>query len=201
MERQTCGRWESYLVLLVLSTVYLQVFSLSTVSVLEPSKPTAKAGFALAQSQGRCIQLFTSQYNDGNYAENLEDDVEDSFMASPLSQLRSDEDEALYRGPFSRNEKWLEQATEDVLGFDIGSLREDDVESITGLMAAWVRRRSVNAALAVEKLLRRVVDDMRAHNPDVHVTARMYTIVSAWLSFCLHHSPKHTCSAELTNAN
>ena len=54
----------------------------------------------------------------------------------------------------------------------------DDVESITGLMAAWVKRRSVEAALIVETLLKRVVDDMRANNADVHVTSRMYTIVS-----------------------
>jgi hypothetical protein len=115
--------------------------------------------------------------------DDAKDDITDTFMASPLSQLRSDEDEALYRGPFSRNENWLENATQDILNLEIGSLREDDVDSITGLMAAWVRRRSVNAALAVERLLKRVVDDMRAQNPEVHVTARMYTIVSFLFSF------------------
>jgi hypothetical protein len=104
-----------------------------------------------------------------------------SLLASPLSQLRSDEEEALYRGTFSRSENWLEKATDEILAMEnlpLGDLSEDDVESITGLMAAWVRRRSVEAALAVERLLKRVVDDMRAHNSGVHVTTRMYTIVS-----------------------
>jgi hypothetical protein len=75
----------------------------------------------------------------------------------------------------------LEEATEDMLDtkrLPFGSLSEDDVESIAGLMAAWVRRRSVDAALTVEQLLKRVVDDMRAQNPDVFVTTKMYTIVS-----------------------
>jgi hypothetical protein len=75
----------------------------------------------------------------------------------------------------------LEEATQemlDVTRVPLGSLSQDDVESIAGLMAAWVRRRSVDAALTVEQLLKRVVDDMRAQNPDVFVTARMYTIVS-----------------------
>jgi hypothetical protein len=199
MEQRTRLRWGTYLLLLVLSMVYLQVLSLSTVSILQgvrldesmaikylkrkSTKPTAREVSAFAQSRGGSVQLFSSQYDAEDYVEHVEDDVKDSFMASPLSQLRSDEVEALYRGPFSRHEQWLEQATEEVLNLEIGSLREDDAESITGLMAAWVRRRSVNAALEVEKLLKRVVDDMRAHNPEVYVTNRMYTIVSSWLSF------------------
>jgi hypothetical protein len=102
---------------------------------------------------------------------------------SPLSQLPSEEGEVedLYRGSYTRNENWLEDATDEFLDMDkipVGMLTQGDVESITGLMAAWVRRRSVEAALIVEQLLKRVVDDMRADNPDVHVTSRMYTIVS-----------------------
>lgn len=115
--------------------------------------------------------------NDGN------EDTTRSRVASPLSQMPAEDDEQapIYRGPFSRNDKWLEEATQamlDVNKVPLGSLSEDDVESIVGLMAAWVRRRSVDAALMVEQLLKRVVDDMRAHNPDVFVTTRMYTIVS-----------------------
>ena len=82
---------------------------------------------------------------------------------------------------FERNQQWLEEATAELLDlniFPMGTLTPDDVESISGLMAAWVRRRSVDAALTVEELLKRVVDDLRAGNRSIKVTTRMYTIVS-----------------------
>ena len=104
-------------------------------------------------------------------------------VASPLSQLPSEEDEALYRGTFSNYEEWLDEATRDMLNEEnipLGALTDDDVESIAGLMAAWVRRRSVEAALTAEKLLKRIVDDMREGNSEVHITSRHYTIVS-WM--------------------
>lgn len=132
------------------------------------------------------------------FVDNFED--KNSLMASPLSQLPTEEEEAMYRGTFARKENWLEEATEEILGLEklpLGSLREDDVESITGLMAAWVRRRSIEAALKVEQLLKRIVDEMRAHNPDVHVTARMYTIVSADLTlfrFYAYYQSGRICS-------
>jgi hypothetical protein len=83
--------------------------------------------------------------------------------------------------PFARNEQWLEDATDDFLDaqlYPTGSLAEDDLESINALMVAWARRRSTEAALTVEKLLKRVVDDMHAGNERVHVHTRMYTHVS-----------------------
>jgi hypothetical protein len=83
--------------------------------------------------------------------------------------------------PFARNEQWLEDATDDFLDaqlYPTGSLSEDDLESINALMVAWSRRRSTEAALTVEKLLKRVVDDMHAGNERVHVHTRMYTHVS-----------------------
>ena len=169
--------------LLVLSMAYLDGLSLSTCCMLESRRPAIHGGCSIRKS----FELSHSEYDDDEFVEaelggeEDTDDFEDSFTASPLSQLQSDEDAALYRGTFLRSERGLENATEEILSFDsfpLGSLREDDVESIIGLMAAWVRRRSVDAALAVEKLLKRVVDDMRAHNAEVHVTTRMYTIVS-----------------------
>ena len=111
-------------------------------------------------------------------------DLSQSFLGSPMTQIWSEEDQAKlgwYPGSFSHKENWLEEATKDVLNLEnlpLGTLSTEDVESITGLMAAWVRRRSLEAALSVEKLLKRVVDDMRAGNTDIQVTARMYTIVS-----------------------
>ena len=83
--------------------------------------------------------------------------------------------------PYERNQKWLEEATAKLLDLRIspfGSLTPDDVESIAGLMVAWARRRSVDSALMVEELLKRVIDDLRAGNPSIKVTTRMYTIVS-----------------------
>lgn len=115
-----------------------------------------------------------------------DDTIPDSFLASPLSQAAFDEEEekdSWYPGSFSRQENWLEEASAEILDREevpLGSLTEEDVDSIAGIMSAWIRRRSLDAALHVETLLKRVVDDMRAGNNDIHVTARMYTIVSRW---------------------
>lgn len=98
---------------------------------------------------------------------------------SPLQQQQQQ--------PFARNEQWLEDATDDFLDEQIypsGSLAEDDLESINALMVAWSRRRSTEAALTVERLLKRVVDDMHAGNERVHVNTRMYTHVSE-IVFCI----------------
>lgn len=81
----------------------------------------------------------------------------------------------------ARDRKWLEKATEDIMDdeqYPIGELSQDDIDNITGLMVAWVRRRSVQAGLAVERLLVRVVEDMKANNPVAQTTARMYALVS-----------------------
>lgn len=123
---------------------------------------------------------------DDDEEEDMVIDFEESLMASPLSQVWGEENDAKenwFPGSFSREENWLEEATDEVLDEEmlpLGSLTEDDVLSITGLMSAWVRRRSIDAALRVEQLLKRVVDDMRAGNSEVHVTTRMYTIVSTY---------------------
>lgn len=118
--------------------------------------------------------------------EDGEDDFSDSFLASPLSQVGGggeEEQDGWYPGSFSRQENWLEEATEEISNLELGSLTEDDVESVVGIMAAWVRRRSIDAAMSVEKLLKRLVDDMRAGNTDIHMTTRMYTIVSFWMDW------------------
>ena len=108
--------------------------------------------------------------------------VENKFVIdSPLSQLPPDERNSKVRVPFSRNEQWLEKATSDMLNeevYPVGKLTEYDVDSAVGIMAAWARRRSFHAALTVEKILKRIVDDMRANNTDIHVNSRMYVVVS-----------------------
>lgn len=84
----------------------------------------------------------------------------------------------------AHNERWLEDATEkifDSLTVPMRSLTEADVMSITGLMIAWSRRRSLEGALTVERLLKRVVDDMRAGNEEVQVSTKMYIVaMEAW---------------------
>lgn len=75
----------------------------------------------------------------------------------------------------------MEEATAEILDhevYPIGELTAEDIESLSGLMAAWARRGSVHAALSVEKLLKRIVDDMHAGNDVAKVTTRMYTYVS-----------------------
>ncbi len=132
-----------------------------------------------AWDEDESLPAFTSAFND----DDVDVDVSHSFLGSPMSQIWSEDDEeknSWYPGSYSRKENWLEEASQDVLNLEklpLGSLTEEDVESITGLMAAWVRRRSLEAAMSVEKLLKRVVDDMRGGNTEVHVTTRMYTIV------------------------
>ena len=192
MGSQGRRRWRSLyleiIFLLGLSLVKIQVLSLSTCRILEPTKIKASDRATLSLTSRRPIRLFSSEYDEDPIVKELEGDddmIEDSLMASPLSQLRrSEDDESLYKVSFSRNEKWLDQATEEILdeeNFAVGSLSVDDVESIVGLMAAWVRRRSVTAGMMVERLLKRVVDEMRVLNPDVHVTSRMYTLaIDAW---------------------
>jgi hypothetical protein len=82
------------------------------------------------------------------------------------------------------SDSWLEHSTSNVLDvtrIPLGRLTTDDVETIAGLMAAWARKKSDQAALKVESLLKRVVDDRNAGNRSVKVTTRMYTMaIDAW---------------------
>jgi hypothetical protein len=79
---------------------------------------------------------------------------------------------------------WLDQGTNDILDtkrIPIGKLTEDDVESISNLMANWAKRKSEHSALQVEQLLKRVVDDHNAGNSAVKVNTKMYTMaIDSW---------------------
>lgn len=153
----------------------LDVFPLSTRRI--------RRSHPLRSASCRMPSAAYSSVDDEDNDDDVDSGDDSHVMASPLSQLPSEdgEGEHLYRGSFTKNERWLEDATDEFLDIEkipIGALAQSDVQSMIGLMAAWVRRRSVEAALIVEQLLKRVVDDIRAGNPDVHVNARMYTIVS-----------------------
>ena len=79
-------------------------------------------------------------------------------LESPFSQLSDESDDRGLSPPLStiygRDLGMLEEVTaqfvEDEYLYPRGKLTEEDLETITGLMAAWARRRSVKAALKVE---------------------------------------------------
>jgi len=116
------------------------------------------------------------------------DDTSFSALASPLSQWAFEDETAVNDVPDGEQ---LEEATDSILKNSeesLGKLTAEDATSITNLMMGWSRRWSVEGAMAVEKLLKRVVEDMSAGNTEVHVTTQMYTIVRAatyrgWASF------------------
>jgi hypothetical protein len=65
--------------------------------------------------------------------------------------------------------------------FPLGKLSEEDVEAITGLMGAWARKHSVDAALTIEKLLKRIIDDMKAGNTAIAIRTQHYVLLlDAW---------------------
>ncbi|KAL3916917.1 MAG: hypothetical protein SGILL_004958 [Bacillariaceae sp.] len=120
-----------------------------------------------------------------------EDDFDDTdddeeIAGDDDTDVYANEDENIMFRPhnFARKEDWLEDATSEVFNPEkvpLGTLTDGDVESIVGLMVAWSRKNSMEAALTVERLLKRVVDDMHAGNTAVEVTTRMYAIViDAW---------------------
>jgi hypothetical protein len=119
---------------------------------------------------------------DESRIEDGDDDDDDGSVPTSQLTLCSDLSDDAAQHPLSRSTAWIEQATLDFLDeelYPLGKLTEYDVEAVVGLMAAWVRRRSVEAALTVERLLKRVVDDMRANtNSAAHVSTRFYTYVS-----------------------
>lgn len=108
-------------------------------------------------------------------------------LGSPLSQVYDDEDSEL-SPPLSvlygRDQESLHNATEELLydneTYPIGKLTEEDMETITGLMAAWARRRSLQAALTVEALLKRIIDDLKAGNTFAVRTQHYTLTIDAW---------------------
>jgi hypothetical protein len=113
-------------------------------------------------------------------------DDDDDSDTEELTTYPEDMDDAdNYNGyRYSHNSAWLEEATDtllDLVVYPPGSLSPDDIDVLTGLMAAWPRRRSVAAAVTVERLLKRVVDDMHAGSPHAAVETRMYVYcIDAW---------------------
>lgn len=161
-----------------------QVFSVFTLIVLLRWPQTTVHSLLFRSAQRRppftCRNLDTSTIilcNNNNFKLlNTADDV-----GVRLLDLEDPSDHNV----FSRNSAWLEEATSSLLNEDmypIGELSEDDVEAIASLMAAWSKRKSIDAAITVERLLKRVVDDMKVHNPAAHVSTRFYIYVSKHLT-------------------
>jgi len=78
----------------------------------------------------------------------------------------------------------LRQNTQDILDLEfmpLGELRQEEVASITNLMVTWAKTKNRTGALMVERLLKRIVDDINVGNTDVKVTTRLYTVcIDAW---------------------
>ena len=161
--------------------------NLSPLSRLEPRRYSLLSRLPSTSGQktaGRSDALdHETTGDDDSYLEHNQDHHSFPSLTAPLSVSSELSDDAS-RPLFSRNTAWLEEATLDMLDeemYPLGKLSEDDVEAVVGLMAAWARRRSLNAAITVERLLKRVVDDMRAGNMAVHVSTRFYAYaIDAW---------------------
>eukprot|EP00537_Pseudo-nitzschia_pungens_P004825 CAMPEP_0172356002 /NCGR_PEP_ID=MMETSP1060-20121228/342_1 /TAXON_ID=37318 /ORGANISM="Pseudo-nitzschia pungens, Strain cf. cingulata" /LENGTH=1074 /DNA_ID=CAMNT_0013075879 /DNA_START=138 /DNA_END=3362 /DNA_ORIENTATION=- len=128
----------------------------------------------------RRIQLSGSPNN----SPSVRNDSAKNTTATSNQSFDHDGSKSTGNNRFSRNERWLEEATARTLDpsrTPLGSLTEHDVVSITKLMTAWSRRKSVEAALQVELLLKRIVDDLKAGNMDVYVSTKIYTVaIEAW---------------------
>ena len=108
-------------------------------------------------------------------------ETEDNVDSNESSLPDLEEENCPDQNFFGRNSAWLEEATLSILNEDmypIGELSEEDIEAITSLMSAWSKRKSVDAAITVERLLKRVVDDMQVHNSVARVSTRFYIHVS-----------------------
>lgn len=163
---------------------YLQVLSVYILIILLRWQ-TATVHSLLFRSTQRtpftCRTLHTSTFilcsNNSDYTK-TEDDVD--LHQSSVLEMEDPPDQNY----FARNYAWLEEATLSLLDEDlypIGELSEEDVEAIASLMAAWSKRKSIDAAITVERLLKRVVDDMQVQNSAAQVSTRFYIYVSQWM--------------------
>lgn len=110
-------------------------------------------------------------------------------LESPFSYVNDDDNDDDLSPPLSgfygRDPNSLENVTSQFLYnqqlYPLGKLTEEDVEAITGLMGAWTRQRSVEAALQIESLLKRLVDDLKAGNTDISIRTQHYVLLlDAW---------------------
>lgn len=140
--------------------------------------PTSTSGLEEGSALKSETQKDGSQYNQPDDNSDSDEDTEKTNYNVLPMRLK-------LRGfNFERSERWLEDATEKIFDtsfLPLGSLVDEDITAITGLMIAWSRRNSLEGALKVEDLLKRVVDDMRAGNVDAYVSTKMYIVaMEAW---------------------
>jgi pentatricopeptide repeat protein len=119
---------------------------------------------------------------DGIDDDDMDEEAEDE---DDYDDVKDEDENVMFRPHnFAKRENWLEDATEECFDEEklpLGSLTEGDAESMVGLMVAWSRKNNLEGALAVERLLKRIVDDMSAGNQNVFVSSRMYAItINAW---------------------
>lgn len=140
--------------------------------------PSSKIRYIYKYHQ-RPITSNLAQIDEFDTIDNDGDDEETSMTTS--NNNNNNDNFQSSNNNFERNERWLEDATEKFVDVPLGDLTEDDGRTVIGLMVAWSRRRSTDAAMIVEQLLKRIVDEMQAGNKEVHVSTRMYSIaIKAW---------------------
>lgn len=151
------------------------------------TKGGQRASSRLRQQQQ--VSIEPSSTTDAEDTVSLEFD--DSFIEtdeeSDQNEGDDDDDGSSSQTPnFQRDQLWLETSTSNFL--EAGNnhnknnddpllfLSMDEVNQVKGLMSAWAKRGS---PLMVERLLKRIIDDMRAGNHGISVSTRFYAIVSS----------------------
>eukprot|EP00538_Stauroneis_constricta_P000604 CAMPEP_0119569042 /NCGR_PEP_ID=MMETSP1352-20130426/40552_1 /TAXON_ID=265584 /ORGANISM="Stauroneis constricta, Strain CCMP1120" /LENGTH=543 /DNA_ID=CAMNT_0007618541 /DNA_START=465 /DNA_END=2096 /DNA_ORIENTATION=+ len=87
--------------------------------------------------------------------------------------------------PKARQSAWLKQITADIRSQPLGELTDEDIASIPRIMKGWTARpnhaQSTENAVAVERLLKRVVDERAAGNKNAIATTEDYNcLLEGW---------------------
>lgn len=81
----------------------------------------------------------------------------------------------------SSRTEYLQNATESLLAYPIGSYHHQDIDSVKRLIMTWPRKSSLEAAIIVEKLLKRLVDEKHAQKQFVLLDSSLYVAaIEAW---------------------
>lgn len=86
---------------------------------------------------------------------------------------------------------WLSQTTQRLLESEPGSLKCGKWHELVSMMTAWSKRinKDATAHVALESLLKRLIDERRAGNDDAKASAYEYNmVISAWTEVAQHNS-------------
>ena len=98
---------------------------------------------------------------------------------SGVSTLEDEEQEELFS--VSTRKEYLRTATENLLNYPAGSYHQQDIDSLKRLLITWPKKRSIEAAINVERLLKRLIDEKHANPNGVTVEESLYvSAIEAW---------------------